>query len=123
MNLPFQIEITQELFIAFVLIVLAAWIRRTSLSGKGNWDKAWNPAAASLTPGAVPMVSARQAVTGCATWVIGWLFLIVTIALVFDFLLFQGEAALFVWTQLPEWLAGLRDALMGLLRSLARLVL
>jgi hypothetical protein len=123
MNLPFQIEITQDMVIAFFFILLAAWIRRRSLEGKGNWNKAWDPVAPSLAANSPSMVGASRGVTGCTTWIVGWVLFLLFVAIFWDFLLFQGRATAYVWAQLPEWLAGLRDALIGLLRSMARLVL
>lgn len=125
MNLqtPIQIELTPAMIMALFFLVVASWFRRTSLDGKKNWDKIYQPVSPSLKESPSPAAQVRNGVTGCATWVLGWLSLLLCIALFWDFLLFHGTATDYVKENLNDWLLALAYDFRDLLRSLARLLL
>ncbi len=125
MNLqtPIQIELTPSIILAIFFLIVVSWMRTTSLAGKKNWDKVFQPVAPSLKESPSPAAQMRNGLTGCATWMMGWTFLILFIALFWDFLLFDAKATTYVFTNIDEWILIVARETRDLLRSLARLLI
>lgn len=123
LDTPIFIEITPSIILAIFFIIVASWVRRRSLESKNNWNRAWDATAPSLREGPPAMVTASRGIAGCATWVMGWFFFLLFIALFWDFALFEGESTDYVWNHLGEWTEALGSALLSLLRGLARALL
>lgn len=97
MHLGDSVTIPVAWIFAFICIVLAAWFRRQSLSGKRNWDDSWEPVQPSLRASSSPITSVRVGITGCITWLIGWVAVIGLLLAAGDLVFTGGEGLTWLW--------------------------
>lgn len=88
--------LTFEFVWVWVLLCVgvAAWARRTALSGKKNWNNAWAPIKPTLEAKPSPMASVKQGITGLLTWFLGWVIMLVALLLAVDLI---SDVPLLIW--------------------------